>query len=133
LTDAAATGARIRPKSDFDEAFHEYIGRRELRLPYLRGSSTALDLNAAPATDMTEIEWRLASGLAELYSFVVYRQQFSEDRAAPYNVAWVSLAEGPMLISTVILEQNSELRISMPLRAEFDDHGLLVFRPAQNP
>lgn len=133
MTRAYSIATVSKPKSDFEDAFHGYIANQELRLPYLAGSLAPLDLNAAPVACSSEIAWVPASGLAELYSFVIYRQQYFEDRVAPYNVAWVSLVEGPMLISTVIVEQLSDLKISMPLTAAFDERGVLVFMPSKNP
>lgn len=76
----------------------------------------------------TEVEWVRASGQARLASFVVYRRQYHPDFPPPYNVAMVTLAEGPDLISTVTAEL-AALKIGMPLEANFDSAGRLVFAP----
>ncbi len=115
----------------FEQTFLDFIADRQLRVPRLRSSGEILDYashgyGAAPA----DIEWLAASGHATLYSYVIYRQQYHPAFPAPYNVAHVELAEGPRLISTVIVENLATLITGMALQAGFDSTGRLVFVPA---
>jgi uncharacterized OB-fold protein len=116
--------------SDFDSTFLAFIAQRELRVPRCARTGEALSYAARLCADSTEIEWVKASGAATLYSFAVYRRQYSPDFPVPYNVALVELAEGPRLVSTVIIEDPAALRIDMKLLADFDAAGKLVFKPA---
>lgn len=117
--------------SDFDSTFLAFIAQRELRVPRCAKTGDVLSYAARLCPDGgTAIEWVKASGAATLYSFAVYRRQYSPDFPVPYNVALVELAEGPRLISTVIVDDLASLRVDMKLMADFDDAGKLVFKPA---
>jgi uncharacterized OB-fold protein len=112
------------PAADLERVFRDFIARRELHVPRCTASGAFVGCG----TRSGEVEWVKASGAATLYSFVVYRRQYSPDFPVPYNVALVELAEGPRLISTVIAAPEA-LRVGMNLRAEFEPSGRLVFRP----
>ena len=82
------------------------------------------------------LEWQAASGKGEIYSFVVYHQAFDpafKDQL-PYNVAVVSLEEGPRVVTNVVGCANGDLRIGLPVQVQFDDLAegvtLARFRPA---
>ena len=117
--------------AEFDSTFLDFIFRRELRLPYCAACGTLMDLaQRVCRRDLSiQVDWRPASGIAHLYSYVVYRRQYSPAFAVPYSVAWVELEEGPRLISTVAAARESGLTIGMALHADFDDGGRLIFRP----
>ena len=93
--------------------------------------------NVCPRCTSTDIEWRVASGRATLYSFVINAQ--ADERwgiEGPMSVAMVKLEEGPMMLSTVVnCPQTVEaLRIDMDLRLIFrpygDLPGVACFEPA---
>ena len=55
--------------------------------------------------------------------------------AVPYVLAYVELEEGPRLLTNVVGCAPDQVRIGMPVRAEFrtspsDNLGVPVFRPA---
>lgn len=67
------------------------------------------------------LEWKEASGYANLVSYtVVRRTPFPEQVAVPYTLLLVRLREGPQLISSVAGD-NYEWRCGMPLVVVFDD------------
>ena len=76
--------------------------------------------------------WREASGNATLISWVVFHRAFHPAFAdrLPYNVAVVELAEGPRLITNIIVDDAETLVIDQPLTfvpAEEQGHGIARF------
>ena len=79
--------------------------------------------------------WLPARGeCPKLISWVVFHRAFHpafEDRL-PYNVAVVELAEGPRMITNIVIEDAEKLVIDQPLTfmpAEEQGHGIARFRP----
>ena len=84
-----------------------------------------------------ELEWKVASGQATLYSFSVVRQSYHPffRNQVPYAVAWVDLAEGPRILTNItgVTDPLKEISIGMPLTLEWEVHEELsipLFRPA---
>ena len=111
-----------------DVAFLSYIDKRELRVARRRDSGEVLHYAVRRAE--ADVDWLPASGKATLHSFTVFWQAYRKDISVPYNVAWVELEEGPRLITTVMIQDFSRLRIGMALTARFKDDGMLVFELA---
>jgi len=93
-----------------------------------------------PAHDMCSacltptLEWIDASGIGEVFSFVVMHQIYHPwfaDRT-PYVVAVIKLKEGPHILSTVVETSPDEVRIGQSVQVDFqacDDHiKLPVFK-----
>ena len=73
----------------------------------------------------TLFAWRAATGRGSLASFTILHRAPPEHRdRIPYVYALVDLAEGPRMISNVVVSEMSELRIGMPLEVVFQrqDH-----------
>jgi len=64
-------------------------------------------------------EWRAAAGTGTIYSFSVMRRA-----EVPYAIAYVTLAEGPTMMSNIVDCDLDEIRIGQAVR--------LVFKPAEN-
>ena len=85
----------------------------------------------------TAIEWFEASGDATLYSYVIHHRPLKLwQTEGPRSVALVRLAEGPMMVSSVVnCPQTPEaLSLDMALRATFEpfaDVVVLCFEPAE--
>ncbi|MEU4210133.1 Zn-ribbon domain-containing OB-fold protein [Streptomyces sp. NPDC026206] len=85
-----------------------------------------------------DVVWEQASGRATLYTWsVVHVNDLAPfDARVPYTAAVVDLDEGPRMMTEVIDCPGAELRIGMPLRADYrsDPEGDLppvpVFRPS---
>lgn len=71
--------------------------------------------NHSPFTGRDNTEWMEASGEGVLYSFsVMPRAQ------PPYCIAYVVLAEGPIMLTNVLTDDFDSLRIGQPLRVRFE-------------
>lgn len=80
-----------------------------------------------------EVEVFAASGRATLHSYVIHHRPVPGFEP-PYAIAVVELEEGPRLMTNIVeCPQTPEaLRLDMPLRVTFEDHGevaLPLFRP----
>jgi uncharacterized OB-fold protein len=64
-------------------------------------------------------EWREAAGIGTIYSFSVTRRT-----EVPYAIAYVTLAEGPTMMSNIVDCDLDAIRIGQRVR--------LVFKPAEN-
>ena len=69
------------------------------------------------------MEWTKVDGKGRVFTFCVYHQLYhpawKED--LPYNVAWVKLQEGPLLMTNIIGCKNEDIHIGMPVEVAFDD------------
>jgi uncharacterized protein len=89
-----------------------------------------------PHCASNRIGWVTASGDATLYSFVIHHRPLNLWRTeGPRSVALVRLAEGPMLVSSVVNcpQTPEDLVLDMALRATFepfDNLTVLCFEPA---
>ncbi|HKT19231.1 MAG TPA: Zn-ribbon domain-containing OB-fold protein [Stellaceae bacterium] len=64
-------------------------------------------------------EWRAAAGTGIIYSFSVMRRA-----AIPYAIAYVTLAEGPTMMTNIVDCDLDAIRIGQKVR--------VVFKPAEN-
>ncbi len=111
----------------------------ELRLPRCEDCTTVYfpPSPVCPNCTSRTIAWITASGDASLYSYVIHQRPSKLWNAdGPMSVALIALAEGPMLLSTVIgCPQTPEaLVLDMPLRATFipfEEIKVLAFVPAE--
>ena len=75
------------------------------------------------ACDNSMMEWVRVSGKGQIFTFCVFHQPFhpawKDD--LPYNVAYVKLDEGPLLVSNIIDCSNEDLYIGMPVEVIFED------------
>ena len=117
--------------------YWEGAGRHELVLQRCRACKAVQHRPRAQcAKCLGPIEHFAASGRGAVYTFTVTAQnQVPPVRdATPYGLAYVELEEGPRILSNVVGCAPDELRIGMPVRAEFrtasDSLGVPVFRPA---
>ncbi|NYT58374.1 OB-fold domain-containing protein [Alcaligenaceae bacterium] len=67
-----------------------------------------------PLCGSSETEWRPASGDANLHTFSVIQRT-----EVPYVLAYVELAEGPIMMSNIVDCDVNHLRIGQPLKALF--------------
>ena len=90
-----------------------------------------------PECGSTSTSWIVASGNATLYSFTVVRAapHAAYKDAGQYVLAYVTLAEGPTIMTNVVAADPDDLEIGQELSAVFcpvpdTDYGLVRFRPA---
>jgi uncharacterized OB-fold protein len=129
-----------RPVADWEtRGYWEGAGRHELVLQRCRACGTVQHRPRALCVTCLrdEIEHFVASGRGTVYTFTVTEQnQVPPFRdAVPYVLAYVELEEGPRLLTNIVGCEPADVRIGMPVRAEFrtassDALGVPVFRPA---
>ena len=59
-------------------------------------------------------EWIEASGRGTIYSYSVMRRA-----PVPYAMAYVTLAEGPRMVTNIVGVHAADIRVGMPVRAAF--------------
>ena len=128
-----------KPVADWEtRGYWEGAGRHELVLQRCRRCGTVQHRPRALCVTCMggEIEHFAASGRGSVWTFTVTEQnQVPPFRdATPYVLAYVELEEGPRLLTNVVGCAPDDVRIGMPVVAEFraDADGLAVpvFRPA---
>jgi uncharacterized protein len=76
-----------------------------------------------PFCDSDRVEWRSASGKGTIYTFSVMRRA-----KEPYVIAYVTLAEGPTMMTNIVACDIGALRIGQPVSVVFEptEDGLPV-------
>ena len=125
--------------------YWEGAGRGELVLQRCRDCGTVQHKpRAICATCLSsDIEHFVASGRGKVHTFTVTHQNQAPPFAAacPYVMAYVEVEEGPRLFTHVVGCDPADVRIGMPVVADFqvqerDDgeaFGVVRFRPADGP
>ena len=91
----------------------------------------------SPFSGRPEWAWVKASGLGELWSYVVFHQGYFDGMKdeLPYPVAMVKLVEGPFLLTNLVEMEPDQVKIGMKLSVRFpggpDDFLLPQFGPAE--
>ncbi len=133
----APPALRPRPAVNRDNAFF-FEGARQHRLLIQRCTGcSALRHPPGPCCPRcTSLEWDTveASGLGQVYSFVVSHHPRHPAFASPYLVAVVELAEGTRLVTNLTGAAPEDVTIGMPVVLDWldadPDLTLPVFRPA---
>jgi uncharacterized OB-fold protein len=88
-----------------------------------------------PACRTPRMEWVKVSGKGEVFTFCIFHQLYHPAWKAdlPYNVAWIKLQEGPLLMTNIIECRNEDIRIGMPVEVVFDDVTNEVTLPRFRP
>lgn len=86
-----------------------------------------------PHCHETKPEYTVASGLGEVYSFVVHHHPPVPGRTPPYVVALVELEEGTRLLAELVDVAQEDVRVGLPVRIGFvpvdDELTMPVWRP----
>ncbi|MDA4848517.1 Zn-ribbon domain-containing OB-fold protein [Hoeflea poritis] len=112
------------------EPFWAAAKDEKLLLKYCRtcGKAHYYPRAVCPLCGSTETEWREASGRGEIYSFTQFRRA-----PVPYVLAYVTLIEGPAMLTNVVDCEFDDLKIGQPVGVTFRDtqagFKLPVFRP----
>lgn len=108
---------------NWNRAFWEACSRRELRLQRCTATGQCFFPPApvSPFTGRPEWEWITASGKGELWSYVVFHQNYFAGMTdeMPYPVAMVKLDEGPFLLTNLWDMDVKDARIGMRLSVRF--------------
>ena len=122
---AAAEGAAgevLRPVVTADTAFFwDGTARGELRIQRCGGCGALRHPPGpmCPACGGDKPEYVLAAGTGEVYSYVVHHHPPVPGHQAPFVVALVQLTEGVRMVGELLGADPEQVRIGMPVRAEF--------------
>jgi uncharacterized OB-fold protein len=85
--------------------------------------------------DNPKMEWVKVSGKGKIYTFLVYDIAYNPqwEKYIPYNVSWIQLDEGPIMMSNVIDCPNDKLAIDMPVEVAFNDINDQISLPMFKP
>ena len=113
------------------EQFDAYLRQGRFMIQQARGSGAYIFYPrlVEPVSGDQDLTWVEASGYGVVYATTIIRPRPPE---APYNVALITLAEGPRMMSRVVGIDPQDVRIDMAVRAEIvieAGNPLLVFRP----
>jgi uncharacterized OB-fold protein len=69
------------------------------------------------------MDWVKVSGKGYVYTYSVYHKVYDPAWAndIPYNVAWVKLDEGPLLVTNIVGCRNDQISTGMPVEVVFED------------
>ena len=87
---------------------------------------------AAPGTGLRDLEWIEAAGGGTVYSTTVVRRK--GEQGGDYNLALVTLDEGPRLLSQVVDIAPASVTIGQRVRAHvgsIDGEAVILFRPGE--
>jgi len=115
-------GEVLRPVVTADTAFFwEGTARGELRIQRCRGCGTLRHPPGpmCPACGADKPEYLLAAGTGEVYSYVVHHHPPVPGHQAPFVVALVQLTEGVRMVGELLGVDPDQVRVGMPVRAEF--------------
>jgi uncharacterized protein len=70
-----------------------------------------------------KMAWVKVSGKGQVFTFGIYHQLYHPawKEEIPYNVSWIKLDEGPIVLSNVVQCRNEDIRIEMPVEVVFED------------
>jgi uncharacterized OB-fold protein len=119
---------RLTPAiSDANRPFWDGCVLGELRLQLCRdcGHWRFPDSPVCPSCLSTEFSWQAASGRGKLWSWVILHQKYFAAYAdrIPYLVAFIQLAEGPLMMSSLADYAQAELRCDMDVAVGFGSIG----------
>jgi uncharacterized OB-fold protein len=82
-----------------------------------------------------DMSWVKAKGKGKIYTFIVYHIAYHPKwkKHLPYNVAWVELEEGPLIMTNITGCKNEDLHIDMPVEVTFDDVSNEITIPKFKP
>ena len=85
--------------------------------------------------DTPKMDWVRVSGFGQVFTFCVFRQPFHPawKNDLPYNVGYVKLDEGPLLITNIVDCDNGDIYIGMPVEVVFDDISEEITLPKFRP
>jgi uncharacterized protein len=87
------------------------------------------------ACENPEMAWVRVSGKGEVYTFGIDHQLYHPafKGEIPYNVSWVKLDEGPLIMANIVQCKNEDLRVGLPVTVVFDDITEEVTLPRFKP
>lgn len=132
-------GALPKPTPE-TRAFWDATKEKRFVLPWCTscGKAHFYPRAVCPHCHAATLEWRAASGRGTIYSYVInHKPARGFENRVPYVIAVIELAEGPRMMSNVVLDETptpENVRIGMAVTVDFlpltADVTLPVFKPA---
>ena len=132
----------MKPKplvtTEADRVFWNGVTERKLLISRCRGCSQTSHPRVMCSCNDPQLEWEEAAGTGCVYTFIIYHRSYHPafPAATPYNVAWVQLKEGPLLLTNIVGCENKDIRIGMPVRVVYaeETNGVVLpkFEPVQD-
>ena len=123
--------------TETNRGFWEATRRHELRVPKCRecGNVCFPPSEVCPKCLSVQFDWVKVSGKGKVWSWVVFHQAFlsSFGDQIPYNVAYVELDEGPIMLTNLVGIRNEEIKLGMPVEVVFEDVTNEVTLPKFKP
>jgi uncharacterized OB-fold protein len=122
--------------TESDRPFWEAAKRHELVAYKCANCGTFYSqVTSCIACDSPRMEWARVSGRGQVFTFCIFRQPFHPawQNDIPYNVAYVKLDEGPLLISNIVGCTNDEIYVGMPVSVVFEDINEEITLPKFTP
>ena len=119
------SGALPQPTPE-SQPYWDGLKEHKLILPHCRDCGTphfyprpfCLD----PDCFKWEIDWREVSGKGRVHTFVISHLPIPPmETAGPYVIAVVELAEGPRMMSNLIIDAPDQPTVAMPVEIVYDD------------
>jgi len=118
----SAAGDVLRPVVTADTAFFwDGTARGELRIQRCGGCGALRHPPGpmCPGCGADKPEYVLAAGTGEVYSYVVHHHPPVPGHQVPFVIALVRLTEGVRMVGELLGADPDQVRIGMPVRAEF--------------
>jgi uncharacterized OB-fold protein len=85
--------------------------------------------------DNPKMDWVKVGGRGQVFTFCIFRPPFhpawKDD--VPYNVAYVQLDEGPLMVTNIVDCANEAIFIGMPVEVVFEDVTAEITLPKFKP
>lgn len=132
-----AEHAKQLPVTDgFDRPFWEAARRHELVMYRCTNCGKYYDREVAcPDCENPQMAWEKVGGRGEVFTYCIFRRLYHPawEGDIPYNVAYVKLDEGPLLMTNIVDCSNDKIYIGMPVEVVFEDINEEVTLPKFRP
>jgi uncharacterized OB-fold protein len=120
----SAVGYSQRVVTLYDQPMWDSMERRKLELQSCSacGRFRYPPGPACPHCRSMEYRWTPVSGDGAILSWVVFHRQYFEDYPPPYNAVAVQLAEGPIIVSTLVGEKPEGSWIGAKVELDYEPH-----------
>lgn len=118
-----------RIETESDRIFWEGVRAGELRISRCSVCDRHYHPRSQCGCENAEMEWVKASGRGEVYTYVIYHRAMHPAFAdrVPYNVAWVMLEEGVLILTNIIGDRPPTVGMSVKLCFSDSDQPLPLF------